>query len=187
MRMKRLVSMGLLMVVAAMPAGASTFLKMTQKDLVRDAAVVVKGQVIQVNSFWNAEGTAIVSEAMVKVDEALLGRPDSVVIVKTFGGEVNGYYVEAHGFPKFTLNEKVLLFLEAEHDGAARVAGYQQGQFRVIQDKAGVEYAIPALDLDANVLAKDGRPAPRETAIRLDVLRNSIRTEAVRAGRALEN
>lgn len=185
--MKRLVSLGLLMVVAAMPAGASTFLKMTQKDLVRDSAAVVKGQVIQVNSFWNAEGTAIVTEAMVKVDEAFLGAPDSVVLVKTFGGEVNGYYVEAHGFPKFTVNEKVLLFLEAEQDGVARVAGYQQGQFRVVQDKAGVEYAVPMVDVDTNVLTKDGRPASRQKAVRLDALRDSIRTEAVSAGRALEN
>ena len=56
--MKRLVSIGLLMVVAAMPAGASTFLKMTQKDLVRDSAAVVKGQVIKVNSFWTRDGTS---------------------------------------------------------------------------------------------------------------------------------
>jgi hypothetical protein len=185
--MKRLVSIGLLMVVAAMPAGASTFLKMTQKDLVRDAAAVVKGQVIQVNSFWTPDGTIIVSEAMIKVDEAFLGSPDSIVIVKTFGGEVNGFNVEAHGFPRFTLNEKVLLYLEKEENGVARVAGYQQGQFRVVQDKAGVEYAIPATDEDSNVVARNGRTAPREKAIRLDVLRDSIRTEAVRAGRALEN
>lgn len=185
--MKRLVSMGLLMVVAAMPAGASTFLKMTQKDLVRDAAAVVKGQVIQVNSFWTPDGSMIVTEAMVKVDEALLGASDSVVLVKTFGGEVNGFYVEAHGFPKFTVNEKVLLYLEKEENGVARVAGYQQGQFRVVQDKAGVEYAVPTVDVDTNVLTKDGRPSPRQEAVRLDVLRDSIRTEAVRAGRTLEN
>lgn len=184
--MKRLVSIGLLMVVAAMPAGASTFLKMTQKDLVRDAAAVVKGQVIQVNSFWTPDGSIIVTEAMVKVDEALLGRPDSVVVVKTFGGEVNGFYVEAHGFPKFTVNEKVLLYLEAEQDGVARVAGYQQGQFRVIQE-AGIEYAVPATDDDSSLVSRDGRPAARQKAVRLDVLRDSIRNEAVRAGRALEN
>jgi hypothetical protein len=184
--MKRLVSLGLLMVVAAMPAGASTFLKMTQKDLVRDAAAVVKGQVIQVNSFWTPDGSIIVTEAMVKVDEAFLGRPDSVIVVKTFGGEVNGFYVEAHGFPKFTVNEKVLLFLEAETDGVARVAGYQQGQFRVVE-QAGIEYAVPMTDDGSNVVARDGRPSPQQKAVRLDVLRDSIRSEAVRAGRALEN
>lgn len=184
--MKRLVSLGLLMVVAAIPAGASTFLKMTHKDLVRDSAAVVKGQVIQVNSFWTSDGAVIVTEAMIKVDEALLGRPDSVVVVKTFGGEVNGYYIEAHGFPKFTVNDKVLLYLEAEEDGVARVAGYQQGQFRVVE-QAGIEYAVPMTDDGSNVLARDGRPAAQQKAVPLDAVRNSIRIEAVRAGRALEN
>lgn len=184
--MKRLVSLGLLMVVAAMPAGASTFLKMTHKDLVRDSAAVVKGQVIQVNSFWTPDGAIIVTEAMVKVDEALLGRPDSVVVVKTYGGEVNGYYIEAHGFPKFTVNEKVLLYLEAEQDGVARVAGYQQGQFRVVE-KDGIEFAVPMTDDGSNVLSRDGRPAAQQKAVRVDALRDAIRSEAVRAGRALEN
>jgi hypothetical protein len=104
-------------------------------------------------------------------------------VVETFGGKVGNLYFEAHGFPQFTVNEELLLFLETEKDGVQRVAGYQQGQFRIVRDKSGVELAIPALDLDANLLTKDGRRAPRPQVLRLATLKSQIRAEADRAGR----
>jgi hypothetical protein len=181
--MKRLFSIGLLLAMAvAVPMGASTFLKMTQKELVRDSAAVVQGHVVKVSSFWDPTGRIVMSEALVRVEEKVFGEAPSVVIVRTFGGTVGNFTVEAHGFPKFQPNDHLLLFLEPEKDGATRVAGYQQGQFRVVQDKSGVMLAVPAFD-GANLLTKDGRAAAPAQAIRLDDLKASIRTEARRAGR----
>ena len=187
--MKRLVLIGLLLVaVAAVPVGASTFLRMSQADLVRNSAAVVQGQVIKVHSFWNPSGQVIMTEALVQVEEKVLGSAPSVVVVRTFGGTVDGYTVEAHGFPKFRANERVLLYLEAEKDGATRVTGYQQGQFRIVRDKFGAEIAVPAVDDEANVVSPDGRPTARAKAVRLDALKDSIRGEARRVGRpTLEN
>jgi hypothetical protein len=124
--MKRLVSIGLLLLsVAAVPAGASTFFKMSQQDLVRASAAVIQGQVIKVSSFWEPTGRIIVTEALVKVEEKIYGEAPSVVVVRTFGGTVGDFTVEAHGFPKFRLNERLLVYLEPEKDGVSRVAGYQ--------------------------------------------------------------
>jgi hypothetical protein len=184
--MKRLVSIGLLLLsVAAVPAGASTFLKMSQKDLVRASAAVVQGQVLKVSSFWEPTGRMVVTEALVRVEEKIYGEAPSVVVVRTFGGTVGNFTVEAHGFPKFRANDRVLLYLEAEKDGATRVAGYQQGQFHVVR-QAGVEMAVPATEDDASVVTRDGRVAAPAKAMRLDVLKEFIRGEARRAGR-LEN
>lgn len=183
--MKRMVSIGLLLcAVAALPAGASTFLKMTEKDLIQNSEAVVQGRVLQVNSFWEKTGSIIVTEALVQVEEAIVGNAPTVVVVRTFGGEVDGFRVDAQGFPEFRLNERVLLFLEAEKEGASRVTGYQQGQFRVVVDKAGVEMAVPTVDVET-VITADGRPAPRLKALRLDELKASIRNEAARAGRVV--
>src|SRR5262245_33805052 len=135
--MKRLVIALLLLMVAAV-GGASTFIEMSQGELVRGSAAVVQGRVLKVNSFWEPSGRVIVTEAQVQVEESILGQAPSVVVVRTFGGRVGNYVVEAHGFPKFLVNEHVLLFLEPEQDGASRVTGYQQGQFRIVRDKAGV-------------------------------------------------
>jgi hypothetical protein len=184
--MKRLLSIGLLLLsAAAVPASASTFLEMSQKDLVRGSGAVIQGQVLKVSSFWEPTGRIIVTEAVVRVEEKIYGEAPSVVVVRTFGGTVGGYTVEAHGFPKFRANDRLLLYLEPEKDGVTRVAGYQQGQFHIVR-QAGVEMAIPATEDDASVVTRDGRLAAPAKAMRLDLLKESIRGEARRAGR-LEN
>jgi hypothetical protein len=185
--MKRLVSFGFLVLAVSVPLCASTFLRLSQRELVRDSAAVVQGQVLKVSSFWDPTGRVIMSEALVRVEEKVFGEAPSVVVVRTFGGTVNGYTVEAHGFPKFRANERLLLFLEAEKDGASRVAGYQQGQFRIVRDKAGVEHAVPTVDEGTSVITRDGRAAAAAKALPLDVLKDSIRNEARQAGRFLEN
>lgn len=184
--MKRLVSVCLLLVMAtAVPAGASTFLKMSQRDLVRDSAAVVQGHVVKVSSFWDPTGRIIMSEALVRVEDKVFGEAPSVVVVRTFGGTVGGFTVEAHGFPKLQVNDHLLLFLEPEQDGATRVTGYQQGQFHIVQDKAGNLLAVPAFD-GANLLTRDGRAAAPAKAMPLDELKASIRNDARRAGRTVQ-
>jgi hypothetical protein len=187
--MKRLVSIGIVLLVAlALPVGASTFLWMEPQELVRGSAAVVQGEVLKVESFWDRAARVIVTEAMVRVEEKVFGDTPSVVVVRTWGGTVNGYTVEAHGFPKFQPNERVLLYLEAERDGASRVTGYQQGHFRVVRDKSGVEMAVPTVDAGGHIVTRDGRHATPAKAVRLDELKASIRNEARRAGRPiLEN
>lgn len=185
--MKRLMSMVLLLAaVTAIPAAASTFLAMSRGDLVRESGAVVQGEVLKVSSFWSPSGRIIITEALVKVDEAILGEAPSVVVVRTFGGTVGGFRVEAHGFPEFKVSERVLLFLEPEREGAVRVTGYQQGQYRIVRDKAGVDIAVPAAQGGARIVTREGRSAPAPQAMRLETLKNEIRSEGRRSGR-LEN
>lgn len=186
--MKRVLVVGLLLLaVVSLPGGASTFVKMSQKELVQDSELVVVGRVLSTNSYWEKTGTVIVTEAMIQVEETVFGDGPTVVKVLTFGGEVGGFHVEAAGFPEFEVNERVLLFLEPEQDGLARVAGYQQGQFRIVRDKAGVELAVPAYEDGAHLVTLDGRRAAPAKAVALETLKDSIRGEARRAGRLLEN
>src|SRR4028118_323709 len=156
--MRRLVFLALLaLMVAGIPAGASTFLVMNQGELIRDSAAVVEGEVLQVHSFWTRSGRIIVTEAIVKVSDPILGEAASAVVVRTFGGTVEGFTVEAHGFPTFRKGERLLLFLEAERDGAHKVAGYQQGQYRVVRDKNGFDVAVPGLHGHAPLVTQ-GQP-----------------------------
>jgi hypothetical protein len=186
--MKRLVSIGLLLLAVTVPLSASTFLRLSQGELVRGSAAAIQGEVLKVSSFWDPAGRVIMTEALVQVEEKIFGNAPSVVVVRTFGGTVNGYTIEAHGFPTFRTKERVLLYLEAEKDGASRVAGYQQGQFRIVRDKAGVERAVSALEDGAHLVSRDGRAvAPAVKSVRLDVLKDSIRNEARQSGRFLEN
>jgi hypothetical protein len=169
--------------VAGIPAGASTFLAMSQRELVRDSAAVVDGEVLQVHSFWDPAGRIMITEAIVRVTDTIVGDAGSVVIVRTFGGTVEGYTVKAEGFPTFNRGERLLLFLEPERDGAHRITGYQQGQYRVTRNKEGVDVAIPTFEAAAALLTRDGRQAQRPRALPLATLKSQIRTEARGLGR----
>ena len=185
--MKRLVSTVLsIALVAAAPAAASTFLAMGRTDLVREADAAVQGRVLKVDSYWEPTGTVIVSEAMVQVEDTLFGNTPSVVRVKTFGGEVNGFVVEAHGFPTFAADERVLLFLEADGEDTLRVTGYQLGQYRLVAGEGGVELAVPAVDAGTRMLSADGQPAPAPRAQPLAELKDLIRADAVRLGKSAD-
>lgn len=167
----------------AAPAGASTFLALSQEELAEQADAVVLGKVLTVDSYWNAEGTLIVTEAVVEVQENVLGETPEHVRLLTFGGEAGGYRIEAHGFPTFEKGERLLVYLEPARNGFRRVLGYQQGQYRIRKDKQGKDVAVPALDLGARVILKDGTAAPAPRTVALDQLKNQIRDAAAQVGR----
>jgi len=171
----------------ALPAGASTFLAMSRDELVEKSSAVVTGRVVEVASFWNNEGTAIMTEAVIQIADSILGRVDSHVRVRTFGGEVDGYRIVALGFPTFTRGEKLLLFLEPQKGGVYKVLGYQQGEFRVRADETGREMAVPTWEADTvRILKADGKPARVPRAVPLEDFKREIRETADRIGRTLE-
>lgn len=181
--MKRFVWLAVFaLVVAAIPAGASTFVAMSRGELVSQSSAVIEGEVLKINSFWAPSGRLIVTEAMIQVTDRIAGDAPGVVVVKTFGGQVGGYNVEAHGFPTFSVGERVVLFLEGNVNAVAEVTGYRQGQFRVVRE-AGVEMAVPTLEPGVTLLRADGQPAARPKAMRLDALKASVRADIERTSR----
>lgn len=170
-----------LVVLAAAPAWSSTFLAMTPRELVAGSDAVVQGEVLQVHSFWSPSGRLILTEAIIRVEERIAGESPSVLVLRTAGGSVEGFTVEAHGFPTFTKGQRLLLFVANGDPG--EVVGYRQGQYRIVRDTAGVEMAVPTVEKEVRLLSRDGRPAPRPVPVRLQELKSQIRAEAVRAGR----
>ena len=178
--MKRLVCLSVLalMLAGVVTAGASTFIALGNDKLVAQSDAVIQGRVLKVNSFWSPSGRVILSEALVQVEEKILGDAPSVVRVRTFGGTVGGFTVEAHGFPKLAVNDHVVLFLQNANE-TAEVTGYRQGQWRIVQDK-GVQMAVPTVESGVMLLGRDGRPAAAQKAMRLDAFKNMIRAEVER-------
>ena len=165
--------------LAAMPAAASTFVHLSQQEMVAQADAVIQGKVVEVASFWSESGRIIVSEAMVEVEEVLLGQAPATVTVRTFGGQVGDIRVEAHGFPRFAKNERVILFLQAEpEDGSIRVLGYQEGHFRIVTRRDRVTLAVPMVDENARYLTSDGRLAPEPKSVEIRQFKERIRNQA---------
>lgn len=163
----------------ALPASASTFLALSQQELATRAGAVVEARVVGVRSFWNRERTVIVTEARLQVDDVVVGDAARELVVRTFGGTVDGYTIVAHGFPTFRAGERQLLYLVQEpKDGSVRVLGYQQGQYRIVTAGDGIEKAVPALGDGARFLTRDGRPAPAAKIVPLEDLKQQIRDDA---------
>jgi hypothetical protein len=178
--MKRFVCLVVLAVLlAAIPASASTFLAVSRAQLVADSDAIVQGTVLKVNSFWSESGRIVVSEAMIQVEEKVRGNAPSVVVVRTYGGEVGDIRVDAPGFPKFAAGERVLVFL-TNAGGTAEVTHYRQGQYRIVRDKAGVEMAVPTVEHGVRLLNRDGSAAAAPKAVRLDTFKQMLRSEIER-------
>jgi len=184
----------LLAVGVALPVGASTFVAMSEKDLVAASDAVVRGQVVSVESFWNDQHTLIISEAVFEVESVIVGTAPRYVTLRTAGGTVDGYTVEAIGFPTFHAGDRALLFLERDEQRPLggvhtkgrpegyRIAGYELGHYRIVND-GQEQIAVPAADPGLRFLRKGGRPAAPQRVRRLEVFEEELRQLSRQQGR----
>jgi len=170
----------------AAPLSASTFLAMSTGEMAAQSDAVVVGTVLKVESFRDASGRAIVTQAALRVDENVFGESPTVVLVQTFGGTVDGYTVVAHGFPEFRLGDRLLVFLKNQPDGIAQVVGYRLGEYRVVRNRFGEDIAVPTLEPHVSLLTADGHAAERPRTMRLDALKSQILSEVGRLHRSVD-
>lgn len=170
------------LVLAAAPSTASTFLAMSDVELVTQAEAVVQGRVISQRSLWDQTGTVIVTESVVRVQSVLVGEAPRFVTVKTAGGEVGDFAVEAAGFPKFHDRENVILFLQANADGTSRVLGYQQGHFEVVKRKDGVRMAVPRTEDGGEFITRSGKLMSERPSMLLSAFKRGVRRIAREQG-----
>jgi hypothetical protein len=183
-RWRNVAALAVLVLLPTLPAVASTFVAMTPGELIAHSDAVVVGDVIHVESFRDPSGRAIVTQAMIRVEETLTGSSPTVAVVQTFGGTVDSYTVVAHGFPTFTEGDRLVVFLEEHADGIAEVVGYRLGQYRVITNRFGQEIAVPTLEKNVSLLRPEGGEAVRPQAMPLSTLKTLIRREAQRLHRS---
>jgi len=164
--------------LVVVPVGASTFLAMTDAELVRGADAIVQGKVVSQESDWDATGRVIVTEATVRVQTVLAGRADSLVTVRNFGGTVGDLSVDAIGFPRFREGERVVLFLIENPDGTSRVLGYQQGHFEVVERLDGVKVVVPRTEDGGTYLTRDGRLIQERGSVPLRDFKRGVRRMA---------
>jgi len=178
--------------------GASTFVAMSEKDLIASSDAVVRGQVVSVESFWNGDHTLIISEAVFEVESVIVGSASRYVTLRTAGGTVDENTVKAIGFPTFRTGERALLFLHRDdekplgrvytkaHNGRSdvfRIAGYQLGQYRILRDLKGEEIAVPAAEPGVRILEKNGRSAEAPRVRQLQAFEDEIRRIDAKLGR----
>ena len=148
-----------LLVLAALPLSASQFVDQPFDQVAREATYVVRGQVVDTWSAWDASHEVIYTYATVRVSRYFgeATGPDTHVI-REAGGTVDGYTMEAIGFPAIRSGEDVVLFLSQWEGGTDyRIHAFNQGKF-LVRNRGGVEVLIedPVKQGDTR-LAREGR------------------------------
>lgn len=138
----RVLAIGLLLATGLVASlGATTLVRMSEKEMATSADLIVVGRCTHVESA--RLGRSIVTQVTIGVADTLKGRPGNGVTVVVPGGVDLSRPVPIAqtwpGAPRFAAGQDVFLFLRRQpevKDGYA-VIGFSQGAFSVVTDAQG--------------------------------------------------
>ncbi|NVB83296.1 MAG: matrixin family metalloprotease [Kofleriaceae bacterium] len=129
-------------------AGALRHLEIA--ELRANAALVVRGRVVNTQA---VRARGIETDATIVVDECLGGSCPRTLVVRRFGGELDGVGMFVDGEARLDPGDEVVLFVRVDRDRHARVAGGVQGLLRV--ENAGAVTRV-VRDLRGHRIATSG-------------------------------
>ena len=115
--------------LAAVPAGATSYMMIEDGALVEDSALIVEARVLSADP---APATRLpAQDYMIEVERVLSGEPTGRnLVVRVPGGRSEGGLVwHVEGVPRFAVGEQVLLFLIPQPDGVYGVRHLMLGAF----------------------------------------------------------
>lgn len=155
-------------------------------EMVSAADDIVVGEVLSSEARW--QGKLIVTDSVVRVDEALKGGGAATVTVTQLGGTavhpVIGAPVtmDVSSYVGLQPGERVLLFLEQKRPGMRQIVGAEQGKFVVRDDADTQAAALPVGPKRLRVERGPGHDTVLPRSMPLDVMRSRI--QALLAGSA---
>lgn len=127
----------LALTVLAPTAWATQIQYRSPQQLGAESALVVRGEVAEVRSYWNDSKTKIITETRIDVADSYKGAAGGSVNVIQLGGVVGNVRMTVHGALAWKPGEEVLVFLETTSPGVYQVSGFSQGKFRIERDERG--------------------------------------------------
>ena len=176
--------------VVASPAGATTMLRMSLDKLVTSNSAVVVGEVVDVESKWNDEGTFILTEVRFEPIEVLAGDLMNLQLTLTIpGGTVGDRTLLVVGTADLHRGHSYVLFLSrVDLPGAENVLAVRdhfQGAFELRKTASGVRAVSQAV---AHRLLPDkageAEPPGGFEGLPLETMLDSIRSIARREAAA---
>lgn len=125
----------LLVLWTASPASGQVR-KVSLEELARSSTSVVVGETMSTRSFWAEDGSQILTEVTVRVDQQIKGTASEEAIITIPGGQVGNTVYEVSDMPIFADGEEVVVFLWAHPSGKQLVTGASQGKLSVEADPA---------------------------------------------------
>ncbi len=126
-----------LLILASAPGAATTYVMITDEELLAQADAVVRGSIVALAD--DPAGALPATTYLLEIDEAIAGYvPASSLEVRVSGGldEVGDSWV-VWGAPRFREGEQLLLFLEESEDGDWQVLHSSLGAFREVNTPQG--------------------------------------------------
>lgn len=127
----------------AAPAGATTLIRASLDELVAGNERIVVGEILDATSYWNAEGTFILTDVRLALADVLKGdRGDRELTVTLMGGRVGDLTTLIVGGAELIPGRSYVLFLNHEDlPGAASaltVRDHVQGAFDLVMRRDGL-------------------------------------------------
>jgi hypothetical protein len=126
----------------AAPASATTLVRASLDELVASNEAVVVGEVVDVESYWNAEHTFILTDVRFSVSDVLKGNSrGGELTITLMGGSVGELTTLIVGGPQLFPGHSYVLFLNEESlpgVQALTVRDLVQGAFDVVMAKDGL-------------------------------------------------
>jgi hypothetical protein len=117
------------------PASATTLIRESLDDLVRSNGTIVVAEVVDMSSYWNADGTFILTDVRVAIADVLKGdRRNRELTFTVMGGSVGELTTLIIGNPELVRGNSYVLFLNEEDlpgTRAVTVRDLVQGVFDV--------------------------------------------------------
>lgn len=140
------------------PAGATTLIRESLDELVRSNRTIVVAEVVDAHSYWNADGTFILTDVRIAAHDVLKGNvKDRELTVTIMGGRVGETTTLIIGNPELVPGNSYVLFLNDEDlpgGKALTVRSLVQGIFDVKIGKDGLRAISQA---NAHPLLPDAR------------------------------
>ena len=136
------------LLIASSPLLSTTLQKLTFEEIVDHSALIIQGEVTNINSF--SEGGLLYTRVTLKVDDVLKGdNPGEFIELDYLGGREGGavFTVSGQDVPR----EKERGFYFIEHPGSRSVnplTGWSQGHFRIQTDPKGRESLETDIQVD---------------------------------------
>jgi len=136
--MHRLLPALLLVLLTAAPASATTMVELTEAELTYIADLIVEAEVEAIDAEREDGANWIKTIVTLRLTRVLKGQAieGDRVLVREWGGSIDGDVTEVSSAPVYTPGERVFVFLEPEErpDAMWRTLGMTQGKFTLIEE-----------------------------------------------------
>lgn len=111
-------------------------------ELSRDARAIARGQVVRIDAQWTEDRRTVETIVTLAAERYLKGDLGGVLRFRVPGGTLGRYRNVVIGAPRFSVGDRVIVFLGANGPQVPYVLGLSQGVYR-ISDAEGAPVVAP--------------------------------------------